>query len=64
MSIYDRWGRLVFTTNNPDVLWDGRFSENNQMCSPGTYYYICTVYQKKLAGSVKVELSGYVQIIY
>ena len=64
MSIYDRWGRLVFTTNNPDVLWDGRFSENNQMCSPGTYYYICTVYQKKLAGSVKEELSGYIQIIY
>ncbi len=64
MSVYDRWGRLVFKTNNPDVLWDGKFIENNQMCSPGTYYYICTVYHKKLAGSVKVELSGYVQIIY
>ena len=64
MSVYDRWGRLVFKTANPDVLWDGRFIENNQMCSPGTYYYICTVYQKKLAGSVKEELKGYVQIIY
>ncbi|MFZ9848100.1 MAG: gliding motility-associated C-terminal domain-containing protein [Flavobacteriales bacterium] len=64
MKIYDRWGRLVFKTNNPDVLWDGRFTENNQMCSPGTYYYICNVYEKKLAGSVKVELKGYLQIIY
>ncbi len=64
MKIYDRWGLLVFKTKDPNILWDGKFAENNQLCSAGTYYYICEVYQKKLEGSVKVELKGYVQVIY
>ena len=63
IDIYDRWGLLMFSTTNIDIMWDGRFAENNQMCAAGTYYYICEVYQKKLAGTEKIILKGYVQLI-
>ncbi|MFM7022962.1 MAG: gliding motility-associated C-terminal domain-containing protein [Flavobacteriales bacterium] len=63
MRIYDRWGLLMFQTDKPEIFWDGRFMENQQMCSSGTYYYICEVYQKKLAGPQIVQLKGFVQLI-
>ncbi len=43
LSIYDRWGNLVFTNNNfgpnnPDQGWDGYF--NNDKSEPGVYTYL------------------------
>jgi gliding motility-associated-like protein len=35
--IYNRWGQLVFTTNNPTEGWDGSFKGIPQ--DPGTYFY-------------------------
>jgi len=63
IDIYDRWGVHIFTTENIDIMWDGRFKENNQMCSAGTYYYVCEVYQKKLAGAEKIILKGFIQVL-
>lgn len=63
IKIYDRWGRLVFQTDKPDIFWDGRFRENSEMCSSGTYFYICEVYQKKLAGIQIVQLKGFIELM-
>lgn len=38
MSIYDRWGVLVFKTDNPLVSWDGK-SISGISVADGTYYY-------------------------
>ena len=35
--IYDRWGELVFETNDLDQGWDGRFK--GKLLSPGVYVY-------------------------
>jgi gliding motility-associated-like protein len=45
MSIYDRWGLLVYSTNyelsTPNSKWDGRTTAGIE-CSSGVYYYIIT----------------------
>jgi gliding motility-associated-like protein len=39
LQVYDRWGRAVFTTNNPEVGWNGQI--NGADAPPGAYQYIC-----------------------
>jgi gliding motility-associated-like protein len=45
MSIYDRWGLLVYSTNydlsTPNSKWDGRTTAGIE-CTSGVYYYIIT----------------------
>lgn len=37
LSVYNRWGQLVFQTYNPAQYWDG--THNGQPCDAGTYFY-------------------------
>ena len=37
MWIYNRWGRLVFSSNNPENCWDGYIG--NQKAAVGAYFY-------------------------
>jgi gliding motility-associated-like protein len=46
--IYDRWGELIFKTDNMYFSWDGTFHEKD--CSSGVYAYQCVIFydnQKK-----------------
>ena len=47
MFIYNRWGRLVFSTTNPQTLWSGN-NEKGQPCSQGVYY--CHLSFKDVSG--------------
>lgn len=38
LTIYNRWGRRVFTSTDPAEGWDG--SENGKDAAAGTYYFI------------------------
>jgi gliding motility-associated-like protein len=38
MSIYNRWGKLIYSSNNPEIGWDGSFK--NVLQSSGTYVYM------------------------
>ena len=40
MKIYDRWGNLMFISNNMDSGWDGKREGNN--CPEGVYFYNIT----------------------
>lgn len=41
MLIYNRWGEVVFETNNLEVGWDGSYGTEGLDCPPGVYtYYI------------------------
>lgn len=48
LRIYNRWGDLVFETNNIDILWDGKDAKSGTDCSEGTYFYTCDVYEQYL----------------
>jgi gliding motility-associated-like protein len=63
MKIYDRWGREVFKTNDPEINWNGEDSFTHQPCSDGAYFYVCDVYENGLCGVVKYTLRGSVTIL-
>ncbi len=65
IKIYDRWGVLVFRSEDPMINWDGRNVQNGKEVEEGTYHYVCKVYEERVSGIVKqkIPLSGYIQII-
>jgi len=62
MKIYNRWGELVFETNNPDILWNGKYLETNNDVPDGVYYYLCDVYEQRLTGVLPRNISGFIHI--
>jgi len=38
VSVFDRWGVLIYQTNNPSALWDGSF--NSKEAPEGAYVYL------------------------
>lgn len=64
MQIYNRWGNLVFETNDPDILWDGKNLKGKDVAE-GVYFYTCRVFEQRVSGIVpRLEiLQGSIQII-
>lgn len=62
INIYNRWGQLLFHTENPDVRWNGKNQENNQDVPEGVYFYTCTVYTIRLTGIEPVQLNGFIHL--
>jgi gliding motility-associated-like protein len=62
MTIYNRWGQIVFKTNNPDINWDGRNSTNGKIVTSGVYYYICDVYEPRIIGETVRNLTGFIHV--
>ncbi|NVO19093.1 MAG: gliding motility-associated C-terminal domain-containing protein [Bacteroidetes bacterium] len=63
MQIFNRWGKLVFKTNDPHINWDGKVMGTNQDASDGTYFYVCDVYELTLAGARKRTLKGSITLV-
>lgn len=63
MKVYNRWGRRVFSTENPDILWDGTDENSHQPCSEGVFYYSCEVYVRTLTGEYSYPLHGSITLI-
>lgn len=56
-KIYNRWGKLVFESEETDFEWDGK-NKNNEDCSNGTYFVILTgVYGEKRIEQAKYLLT-------
>ncbi len=53
LSIYNRWGELVFYSENINQGWDGTF--NNKLAPQGVYHYVLTF---EAAGNVMLEKEG------
>ncbi|HOZ29751.1 MAG TPA: PKD domain-containing protein, partial [Bacteroidales bacterium] len=46
MTIYDRWGELIFTTKDWNTHWEGRFNNKGDYVPQGVYTYIVTLRDK------------------
>ncbi len=64
MSIVNRWGQLVFETNDPEIRWDGTNLSGKEL-PEGVYYYTCRVFENRVTGIAARPdlLKGYVHII-
>lgn len=61
-KVFNRWGQMVFETENPNIMWNGRDMENGKLLTEGTYFFICKIYTIKLAGLIPTEIQGTVTI--
>lgn len=63
-EVFNRWGQLVFTTNNPELNWNGN-NARGEALAPGTYFYTCRVLERRVSGvSANPNLlSGYIELI-
>ena len=50
LSIYNRWGKKVWSTQNPTDCWDGQI--NGAEAASGTYYYILEIGPNEAHGSI------------
>jgi len=57
LSIYDRYGLLIFETQKNRQHWDGR-TTSGLPCSEGTYFYLLQL----TVSSQEIELKGFVQL--
>jgi len=63
LQIFNRWGQVVFETQDPDINWKGSYKDSSEPLPDGVYYYLCSVTFVRLAGSEVVQLNGYVHIL-
>jgi gliding motility-associated-like protein len=63
VEIFNRWGQLVFETENPAINWDGTNLSGDALPS-GTYYYVAKVFEQRLDGVFLAAepLSGYIEL--
>lgn len=59
ISIYDRWGKVVYSSTSPYVYWDGNINNGNYSVPDGVYYYII----KATCGKNSYLKKGYVHIL-
>ncbi len=62
LSIYNRWGELVFISRNLETGWDGR--RFNQPVPPGVYLYSLRVTTQSRSGQRTHRKSGDVTLVY
>jgi gliding motility-associated-like protein len=62
MKIYNRWGNLVYKTEDPEINWDGKRLNTNQLVPPGVYYYVCDVYENRITGLEIRNMVGFVYV--
>ncbi len=61
MKIFNRYGMLVFETDEPKINWDGTYK--GKIVSPGVYFYQCDVFERRISGTEQFHLSGFVHVI-
>ena len=63
-QVFNQWGNLVFQTENPDLLWDGRDLHGKHL-PEGAYFYTCKVFEQRVSGITEASelLRGYIELI-
>ena len=64
LKIFSRWNILVFHTEDPNINWDGKNMMNGKPVPAGVYYYVCSVYERRLTGVEARYLTGFVHVLY
>ncbi len=61
LEIYNRWGEIIFVSNDPEVGWDGTYGDSRKMAPIGAYTYKLN-YKLKNQEQPNV-ISGHVNLI-
>ncbi len=63
-QVFNRWGQMVYESMDPDLNWDGRNLNGNELPA-GTYYYTCQVFERRVNGIVPFPelLTGWIELV-
>jgi len=59
MVIFNRWGEIIFESNNSEIGWDGTYGGNT--CQDGTYIWQITY--KEIGKDKRNEIRGHVNLL-
>ena len=64
INIFNLWGGRVFTSEDPDINWDGTNFDGKDLAE-GTYFYTCRVFENRVEGVTENPeiLSGYIKLV-
>jgi len=62
MKIFNRWGQLVYETDDPAINWDGSYRKTGTRVPTGVYYYICDVFEPRISGTEVRALVGFIHL--
>ena len=62
ITIYDRWGKVMYKSSNPSVYWDGN-NMNGAKAPDGVYFYIITSSCQNNGQAFTYDKKGFVQLI-
>ena len=64
LNVFNRWGQLVFTTTDPNINWDGK-NKNGDELAEGNYVYTCRVFEQRVEGPVEQAelLRGFIELV-
>jgi len=64
INIFNVWGELVFTSEDPDINWDGTNLQGKDVAD-GIYYYTCKVFEQRVEGVTQNGeiLNGFIEVI-
>lgn len=60
--LFNRWGQILFETQDPLINWDGTESKKGKKVTEGVYFYTCRVYFLTLSGEQFMDLHGFVHV--
>ena len=61
--IFNRWGNILWDTDDPLIQWDGKSKQTNMDCPPGTYFYVTDITYVDKAGEETLHLQGSITIV-
>ena len=61
LTIYNRYGEIVFQSFNPEGRWDGTYGNSGNIVQDGTYPWIVTA--KDAIDDNRYEFKGFVSVL-
>ena len=61
--IFNRWGNILFDTDDPLIQWDGKSKQTKMDCPSGTYFYVTDIIYMGETGEEKLHFQGSITLI-
>ena len=61
--IFNRWGNILYNTDDPLIQWDGKSKQTKMDCPQGTYFYVSDITYLGVTGEETLHLQGSITLI-
>ena len=61
--IFNRWGNILWDSEDPFIQWDGKSKHTHLDCPPGTYFYVTDITYHGETGEETLHLQGSITIV-